>query len=97
MNLFTLPRRGLVSLVTLYQRTLSPDYGWFKSRYPYGFCPQHPTCSEYAKQIILERGAVIGSLLAFKRVLSCHPWKKPTDEKLRILADSALHGEKKTR
>ncbi len=64
----------LASLISLYQRTLSPDHGWFRARYPSGFCRFYPTCSEYARQAFLTHGLFFGLSLAFRRVLRCHPW-----------------------
>lgn len=37
-------------------------------------CRFLPTCSEYALQALREYGFIAGSILAFKRVLRCHPW-----------------------
>ncbi len=39
-------------------------------------CRYEITCSEYAKQQINEKGVLKGSVLAFKRLLSCHPFGK---------------------
>ena len=75
-------RNIAVFLIGIYQKTLSPDHGWLRAFYPYGCCVYEQTCSEYAKQIIMERGIVIGSFLTTKRLLSCNPWTKPTDEKI---------------
>jgi putative membrane protein insertion efficiency factor len=66
-------KRILISLITLYQRTLSPDHGPLKSRYPHGVCRFHPTCSEYTKQAIDRFGALRGSWLGIKRIARCHP------------------------
>src|SRR5688572_18651801 len=84
--IWTSPRHLLVLLLTVYQNTLSPDHGPLKDLYPYGYCPHSPTCSMYAKQVITERGAIVGSLLAAKRLLSCHPWARPSNERLQTLA-----------
>ena len=81
-HIWHLPRNLIVTAISLYQHTLSPDHGWLRHFYPYGFCPQQPTCSDYGKQIVQQRGAIVGSLLIIKRVLSCHPSKKPSDETL---------------
>ena len=83
-----LPRTAIASLITLYQATLSPDHGWMRHLFPYGYCPHHPTCSRYAKEAVLRRGALIGSLLAAWRIVRCTPWTTPSDEKLRALASS---------
>lgn len=66
----------LVKLIELYQKTLSPDRGWFSYKYPGGYCKYVPHCSEYAKQAIVKKGALVGSVLAFWRVLRCNPWSK---------------------
>ena len=88
--LWLLSRKFLVTAITLYQHTLSPDHGPFKSLWQYGYCRHEPTCSEYGKQIIEERGAVIGVLLTLKRLLTCHPWRKPSPEKIM----RASHGNR---
>jgi len=80
--LWLLPRRTAAMLITFYQRTLSPDHGPLRHLYRYGYCRHEPTCSEYGKKIILERGAIIGGLLTAKRLLSCHPWRKPSAERI---------------
>lgn len=41
-------------------------------------CRYNLTCSEYAKQKIQEKGIIQGSILAGKRILSCHPFAKVT-------------------
>lgn len=37
-------------------------------------CRFHPTCSAYALEAIDRHGAVKGGILAFRRILKCHPW-----------------------
>ncbi len=64
----------IVSLITLYQKTLSRDHGWLNGLYPTGHCRYQPTCSEYAKQAIEEYGIMKGTFLAVARVSRCHPW-----------------------
>ena len=85
-HIFRLPRNLIVLTLRGYQSTLSPDHGPLRHLYTYGYCRHSPTCSQYAIDVVQKRGAVIGSLLAFKRVLSCHPWTKLSDEKIRELA-----------
>jgi len=50
--------------------------------YPYGFCRHTPTCSEYAKEMVLSRGVVRGVLLGMKRIARCNPWTRLYDEKM---------------
>lgn len=89
VQLWLLPRRMLIGLISIYQATLSPDHGPLKHLYPHGYCRHDPTCSEYGKQVLRDRGAVIGSLLAIKRILNCNPWTKISDEKLMKMAKAA--------
>ncbi|MFC1687682.1 membrane protein insertion efficiency factor YidD [Patescibacteria group bacterium] len=63
----------LIALLRLYQRTLSPDHGWFRSRYPYGFCRFHPTCSEYSIQVISRYGILRGTGKSIIRIIRCNP------------------------
>lgn len=61
-----------IFLIRIYQKTLSPDHGWFKR--PYRTCRFAPTCSEYAIRALETHGMMAGGLLAVKRVAKCHPF-----------------------
>lgn len=74
-----------ILLINVYQRTLSPDHGWFKSRHPYGFCRFYPSCSEYAKQSLKTHGLFKGIWLSFKRILRCNPWVQPAADPIPAL------------
>lgn len=63
----------LLKLIRLYQKTLSPDTGWFRFYYPHGFCPYHPHCSEYAYRAIEKYGAMKGVSKASWRIIRCNP------------------------
>jgi len=67
---------AILSLIKLYQKTLSPDQGWFRALYPNGFCPYSPHCSDYCYQAIEKYGIVMGVYRGLRRVLRCHPWSK---------------------
>jgi putative membrane protein insertion efficiency factor len=56
----------LVSLIRVYQYLFRPLLG--------ANCRFAPTCSEYAREAIEKHGAAKGMLLAFRRVLRCHPY-----------------------
>ncbi len=70
------PRTVALLLIRIYQKTLSPDHGWFKARYPYGYCRFYPTCSEYGYQVIKKRGLLVGVPLVVWRIIRCNPWNK---------------------
>jgi len=71
-----------LALLRLYQVVLSSQDG--------PRCMFHPSCSEYAKQALAERGAVVGTLLAVDRYLRCNGVDRdlyPYDPALRKLLD----------
>ncbi len=72
---FDFVRGFVLSVINLYQKSLSPDHGWPRPLYPYGFCRFYPSCSQYAKESIADRGLVIGGLRAIGRILRCNPWR----------------------
>jgi len=55
-------------LIRFYILLLSPFFG--------GACKFYPSCSNYAYEAIARHGAQRGCLLAMKRLLRCHPFKK---------------------
>ncbi len=67
----------LILIIKIYQKTLSPDHGLFKARWPYGFCRYYPTCSKYAIDALSQHGSVRGSYLATKRIVRCNPFSQP--------------------
>jgi hypothetical protein len=54
------------SAVVAYQRLISPVLP--------SACRFAPTCSEYARQALLEHGAFRGAWLGAKRLARCHPF-----------------------
>ena len=71
IRLSRLPAAGLVLLVRVYQRTLSPALPVFLG--PTCGCRFSPTCSHYAIDALRLRGAVIGTWLTVVRLLKCTP------------------------
>jgi len=65
---------SLLWLIKIYQKTLSPDHGWFKDFFPHGYCKYYPSCSEYAKKTLKKDGLIKGVFKATWRVLRCNPW-----------------------
>lgn len=61
-----LPRRLLLTLITVYRYAISPLLG------PH--CRFHPTCSAYAAEALERHGLGRGTLLAIRRILRCHPY-----------------------
>ena len=61
-----LPAKFLILLIRIYQITLSPFIG--------RSCRYYPTCSNYGIEAIQKYGAIKGSWLTIKRILSCNPW-----------------------
>ena len=61
-------KRALIALVMFYRKNMSP-LSAPKCRYI-------PTCSAYALEALEKYGAGKGSLLALRRILRCHPFRK---------------------
>ena len=59
-------KRLLIKLIRFYQKSISP---LFPPR-----CRFVPTCSQYALEAIEKYGPWKGGYLAFRRLLSCHPF-----------------------
>ena len=70
-------KKSLIGLITIYQKTLSPDHGVRKPLYPYGYCRHYPSCSEYTKIAIDQFGSMRGVGKGIIRIASCHPWATP--------------------
>jgi putative membrane protein insertion efficiency factor len=83
-KLIELPRKPLLLLIRLYQKTLSPDHGPLKILFPHGYCKFQPTCSEYGYAAILKYGVFKGVPLTVWRILRCNPCSKGGVDELRI-------------
>ena len=75
-KILQIPKQSLLFLIRTYQRTISPDHGWFKARNPNGYCKFYPTCSSYGKKVIKKHGLIIGGFKTLYRILRCNPWNK---------------------
>lgn len=62
-----------IAAIKAYQKTLSPDHGFFSFLFPYGVCRFTPTCSEYCRQAIEKYGLTKGFFIGARRVLRCTP------------------------
>ncbi len=76
-------KKGVIFLIKLYQKTLSPDHGVFKHRYVHGFCRFYPTCSDYSIQAISKYGIIKGGLKSAWRILRCNPFNKGGNDPLK--------------
>jgi putative membrane protein insertion efficiency factor len=77
MNFFSyISKKIVITLITIYQKTLSFDHSPLKMFYPHGFCRFTPTCSQYGKEAIEKYGVIKGGALAAWRVTRCNPWNK---------------------
>ena len=65
-RLLCLPQQCLIAVVRGYRLLLSP---WLGSA-----CRFTPTCSAYALDALMQRGAVQGSYLTLARLVRSHPW-----------------------
>ena len=64
--LYLLPRNVVVAFLLAYRKVISPLYG--------EVCRYYPSCSHYALQAVGQRGIILGSGLAVRRLGRCHPW-----------------------
>ena len=82
-------KRLIIFLIKIYQFSLSAVMG--------RQCRFHPTCSAYTVEALERHGLFKGSILAIKRITSCHPWGRggvdPVPE--RFEPSEAFHGFKK--
>ena len=76
LNISGISRYIAISIIRLYQKSLSFDHGILKIFAPYGRCRFRPTCSEYAISAISKYGLLKGGIRAVFRVLRCNPWNK---------------------
>ncbi|HLC75884.1 MAG TPA: membrane protein insertion efficiency factor YidD [Candidatus Peribacterales bacterium] len=91
--LWLLPRTIAIIIVKIYQQTFSPDHGILKTFYPYGFCRLHPTCSEYAKEMLERKGFIVGLLYTFGRMFHCAPWSATHERRLQSAARAMLQSD----
>jgi putative membrane protein insertion efficiency factor len=61
----SLAQRLALALLTLYKILLSPLFT--------GSCRFVPSCSDYARDAVIMHGAAMGTWLAARRLVRCHP------------------------
>lgn len=67
--------KPIIWLIKLYQKTLSPDHGWFSGGKRH-VCRFEPTCSQYTIDAIEKHGIFKGIGLGSWRILRCNPFSK---------------------
>ncbi len=75
--LFGLPVHVGVVILTIYQKTLSPDHGFMRIFFPQGACCYYPSCSMYAVESLKKYGLVRSIPKIIWRIMRCHPFAKP--------------------
>jgi len=73
----------LLNIIHIYQVVFSLEHGWLGKILPHRVCRFYPTCSEYAKSAITQKGALAGLWLACLRLGRCHPWHPGGVDNLR--------------
>ena len=58
----------ILILLKIYKFSISPFLGTN--------CRFLPSCSDYAYEVITDKGIIKGGVLAIKRLTKCHPWGK---------------------
>lgn len=69
----SVPQRMLLAFLEFYRLWLSPA---LHSITPAGGCGYEPTCSNYATEAIVLYGPILGSWMALRRILRCHPFAR---------------------
>ena len=64
----------ILNFSSFFLLTLILFYRWFVSPLLPATCRYQPTCSAYAIDAIKLYGPLQGTVLAVKRIASCHPW-----------------------
>lgn len=65
MNLLLIPRKIVLSIISIYQKLVSANTS--------PNCRYQPTCSWYTAEAIEKFGVVRGGWLGMKRIGRCHP------------------------
>lgn len=73
----------IAKIITIYQKTLSPDHGWLRVFYPHGYCRFYPSCSEYCRQTFLKHNFFRSILSCLWRLLRCNPFSKGGIDKVK--------------
>ena len=75
-KILNIPRSFVVTIISLYQSTISPDHGPLRKIFPGGFCRYTPSCSQYSRMAVQKHGVIKGVLKSIWRIIRCNPWSK---------------------
>ena len=67
------PRLPFLLVIWVYQKTLSPDHGWLRIFFPYGYCKFYPSCSMYGYNAVQKYGVLRGVPRLVYRIMRCNP------------------------
>jgi len=73
---FDFVSKVVLGSILFYQKTISPDHGFFSYPGQARVCRYWPSCSEYALAVILKYGLFKGLIKVGWRVLRCNPFSK---------------------
>jgi len=66
--------KGIVWLIKMYQRTISPDHSPHGETHPFRGCKFYPSCSAYGILALEKYGFICGVPRIAWRLLRCNPW-----------------------
>ena len=73
-SVLNLPKRTVMVLIRVYQKTLSTDHAFWARPEKFRVCLYSPSCSEYTYQAIEKFGLIKGGLMGTARVIRCNPF-----------------------
>jgi putative membrane protein insertion efficiency factor len=73
----------ILGIINIYRYAFSPFLGVN--------CRHLPTCSQYAKDAVIEHGPLHGSHYALKRILRCHPMAEPAVDPVPPNVKPSMH------
>lgn len=74
-EIYNLPKKMIIGIIRLYQKTFSPDHGLFAAITMIG-CRYYPSCSEYTIRAIQRDGVLQGIMRGIWRILRCNPFSR---------------------
>ncbi len=82
-KIVSIPKQLSLLFIRLYQKTISPDHGFFRHAFPVGYCKFQPSCSQYGYEAVAKYGFIGGWVRAIWRILRCNPISKGGPDPLK--------------